>query len=77
MKVSNLEKDGHVMLGVVGYGGGIWHSWYHHQSSFMYIASSFLINLCEHTHLSLSLLNTIIIPLQGLIVTSLWLVELL
>jgi aspartyl aminopeptidase len=26
--VSNLEKDGHVMLGVVGYGGGIWHSWF-------------------------------------------------
>ena len=26
--VSRLEKDGHVMLGVVGYGGGIWHSWF-------------------------------------------------
>ena len=26
--VSTLEKDGHVMLGVVGYGGGIWHSWF-------------------------------------------------
>ena len=25
--VSTLEKDGHVMLGVVGY-GGIWHSWF-------------------------------------------------
>jgi aspartyl aminopeptidase len=26
--ISSLEKDGHVMLGVVGYGGGIWHSWF-------------------------------------------------
>ena len=26
--ISTLEKDGHVMLGVVGYGGGIWHSWF-------------------------------------------------
>jgi len=26
--VSSLEKEGHVMLGVVGYGGGIWHSWF-------------------------------------------------
>jgi len=26
--VSTLEKEGHVMLGVVGYGGGLWHTWF-------------------------------------------------
>ena len=26
--VSKLEKSGSLMLGVVGYGGGIWHSWF-------------------------------------------------
>jgi len=26
--ISKCEKEGTVMLGVVGYGGGIWHSWF-------------------------------------------------
>uniref|UniRef100_A0A7S3NKJ0 aspartyl aminopeptidase n=1 Tax=Aureoumbra lagunensis TaxID=44058 RepID=A0A7S3NKJ0_9STRA len=26
--ISKLEKNSHIMLGVVGYGGGLWHTWF-------------------------------------------------